>query len=97
MTGDAAVKGIRGHDPDGSIVLVGAERHEPYARPPLTKGLWAGGDETKIWLGTAAAGAALRLGHRIVSVDPDAHRATDDAGEEYEWENFCSLPAAGRE
>ena len=39
MTGDAAVRGIRGHDPDRSIVLVGAERHGPYARPPLTKGL----------------------------------------------------------
>ena len=37
MTGDAAVKGIREHDADGSIVLVGAEQHPPYARPPLTK------------------------------------------------------------
>ena len=52
MTGDAAVKGIREHDADGSIVLVGAEPHPPYARPPLTKGLWSGGDEAKIWRGT---------------------------------------------
>ena len=34
MTGDAAVKGIRERDADGSIVLVAAEQHPPYARPP---------------------------------------------------------------
>ena len=52
MTADAAVKGIREHDADGSIVLVGAETHPPYKRPPLTKGLWSGGDEAKIWKNT---------------------------------------------
>ena len=69
MTGDAAVKGIRERDPDGSIVLVGAEQHPPYARPPLTKGLWSGADEAKIWRGTEDAGVDLRLGRRIVSLD----------------------------
>jgi len=62
MTGDAAVKGIREHDADGSILLVGAEQHPPYARPPLTKGLWAGTDEATIWRGTEEAGARLLLG-----------------------------------
>ena len=55
MTADAAVKGIREHDADGSIVLVGAEPHPPYKRPPLTKRLWSGGDEAKIWQHTADA------------------------------------------
>jgi NADPH-dependent 2,4-dienoyl-CoA reductase/sulfur reductase-like enzyme len=95
MTGDAAVKGIRDRDPDGSIVLVGAERHEPYARPPLTKGLWSGGDEAKIWRGTAEAGAELRLGRRIVSLDVAGHTAADDAGDEYEWERLL-LATGGR-
>ena len=95
MTGDAAVKGIREHDADGSIVLVGAERHPPYARPPLTKGLWSGADEAKIWRGTEAAGAELRLGRRIVSLDLDGRRATDDAGEQYEWEKLL-LATGGR-
>jgi 3-phenylpropionate/trans-cinnamate dioxygenase ferredoxin reductase subunit len=40
MTGDAAVKGIREVDPDGSIALIGSEPHRPYKRPPLTKALW---------------------------------------------------------
>jgi NADPH-dependent 2,4-dienoyl-CoA reductase/sulfur reductase-like enzyme len=95
MTGDAAVKGIREHDADGSIVLVGAERHPPYARPPLTKGLWAGTDEAKIWRGTEKAGAVLRLGRRIVSLDLDRRRATDERGEEYFWEKLL-LATGGR-
>ena len=68
MTADAAVKGIREHDADGSIVLVGAEPHPPYKRPPLTKGLWSGGDEAKIWKNTADAGAEVILGRRIVAM-----------------------------
>ena len=95
MTGDAAVKGIREHDAEGSIILVGAEQHPPYARPPLTKGLWSGSDEAKIWRGTRDAGAVLRLGRRIVTLDLDAHRATDDRGEDYQWEKLL-LATGGR-
>ncbi|HZS24186.1 MAG TPA: FAD-dependent oxidoreductase [Gaiellaceae bacterium] len=86
MTGDAAVKGIREHDADGRIVLVGAESHPPYKRPPLSKGLWSGGAEEKIWKNTAEAGAELVLGRRIVSLDPKARRAVDDEGDEYAYE-----------
>lgn len=88
MTGDAAVKGIREHDEGGSIVLVGAEHHPPYSRPPLTKGLWSGADEAKIWRRTEDADIHLRLGRRIVALDLDVRRATDDAGEEYVWEKL---------
>src|SRR6185437_11511407 len=86
MTADAAVKGIRQHDADGRIVLVGAEPHPPYKRPPLTKGLWSGGDEAKIWKNTADAGVDLVLGRRIVALDLAARRATDDEGGEYGYE-----------
>jgi 3-phenylpropionate/trans-cinnamate dioxygenase ferredoxin reductase component len=88
MTGDAATQGIRDHDADGSITLVGSELHPPYKRPPLTKGLWSGGDEAKIWRGTADRGVDLVLGRSIVSLDLDAKRATDDAGDEYAWEKL---------
>src|SRR5581483_6115040 len=86
MTGDAAVKGIREHDADGRIVLVGAESHPPYKRPPLSKGLWSGGDEAKVWKNTEEHGAELVLGRRIVSLDPQAKRAVDDEGDEYAFD-----------
>ncbi|MGD0166542.1 MAG: FAD-dependent oxidoreductase [Gaiellaceae bacterium] len=38
--GIAAVEGIRELDQSGSILVVGAEPHLPYDRPPLTKQLW---------------------------------------------------------
>lgn len=84
MTGAAAVKGIREHDENGRIVLVGDESHPPYKRPPLSKKLWSGGGEEKIWVDTG--GADIVTGRRIVSLDVDARRATDDQGEEYAYE-----------
>jgi 3-phenylpropionate/trans-cinnamate dioxygenase ferredoxin reductase subunit len=95
MTGDAAAEGIRTHDPDGAITLVGEESHPPYKRPPLTKGLWKGGDEEKIWKPTAERGVDLVLGRRIVGLDLEARRATDDAGEEYAYEKLL-LATGGR-
>ncbi|MDX6474065.1 MAG: 3-phenylpropionate/trans-cinnamate dioxygenase ferredoxin reductase component [Gaiellaceae bacterium] len=95
MTGDAAAQGIREHDADGAIVLVGSEPHPPYKRPPLTKGLWSGGDEAKIWRGTADRGVDVVLGRTIVALDLDERRATDDAGDEYAWEKLL-LATGGR-
>ena len=95
MTADAAVKGIRSRDADGTITLVGAETHPPYARPPLTKKLWSGGEESKIWRGTAERGADLVLGRRIVELDLDGHRAVDDHGDEYGYEKLL-LATGGR-
>jgi NADPH-dependent 2,4-dienoyl-CoA reductase/sulfur reductase-like enzyme len=88
MTADAAVRGIREHDADGSIGIVGAESHPPYNRPPLSKALWQGKDESSIWRGTEDRGADLILGRRVVSLDLDARRATDDQGDEYEYERL---------
>jgi NADPH-dependent 2,4-dienoyl-CoA reductase/sulfur reductase-like enzyme len=89
MTADAAAKGIREHDADGAITIVAAEPHPPYTRPPLTKGLWKGGDEAKIWRGTdALAGVDLRTGRRIASLDLEAHSAVDDQGERYGYERL---------
>jgi len=86
MTADAAARGIREHDADGSIVLVGDESNPPYSRPPLSKALWQGQDESSVWRGTEDHGVDLVLGRRIVSLDLDAHRATDDQGDVYEYE-----------
>jgi NADPH-dependent 2,4-dienoyl-CoA reductase/sulfur reductase-like enzyme len=88
MTADSACRGIRDHDTDGSIGLVGAEGHPPYSRPPLTKALWQGKDESSIWRGTEELGVEETLGRRIVALDLDKRSATDDAGEEYAYERL---------
>jgi NADPH-dependent 2,4-dienoyl-CoA reductase/sulfur reductase-like enzyme len=93
MTGDMAAKGIREHDADGRIVIVGADPHPVYKRPLLTKGLWQGAAEEKLWR-EPAAGSDVVTGRRIVSLDLDGHRATDDAGDEYEWEKLLLATGA---
>lgn len=88
MTGDAACKGIREHDKDGSIGLFAEESHDPYARPPLTKGLWKGKEESSIWRGTPDLDVEIRTGCTIVSLDLDASTVTDDAGETHSYERL---------
>lgn len=93
MTGDMAARGIREHDADGPVTIVGAEPHPPYKRPLLSKGLWKGSPEEKVWR-KPVEGVELRTGRRIVRLDLDAHRAADDAGEEYAWERLLLATGA---
>jgi NADPH-dependent 2,4-dienoyl-CoA reductase/sulfur reductase-like enzyme len=83
MTADAAAKAIRAADPKGSIGLVSADPHPPYDRPPLSKALWKGEPEEKIWRKTDETGAVLHLGRRITGIDPRGKRATDADGDTY--------------
>jgi NADPH-dependent 2,4-dienoyl-CoA reductase/sulfur reductase-like enzyme len=93
MTGDMAAKGIREHDSDGSITMIGADPHPPYKRPLLTKGLWQGAPEEKLWR-DPAEGVELVTGRRIVSLDLASGTATNDAGEEYSWEKLLLATGA---
>ncbi len=88
MTGDAAVRGIRELDPDGTIGLIGAEADPPYARPPLSKGMWKGRPFEKIWRGTDRLLVELRLGRSARELDPKARLIRDDRGEEYSFDKL---------
>ena len=88
MAADAVCKGIRSLDETGTIGIVGEEPHAPYKRPPLTKGLWAGDDEEKIWRKTDEKGVDLHLGRRVVSIDTAAKRVQDGGGDEYGYEKL---------
>ena len=96
LTGDAACRGMLDADADpGGILLVSAEYHPPYARPPLSKALWKGDAESTIWRLTANLGVHERLGRRIVELDLDAHTAADDRGDSYSYERLL-LATGGR-
>jgi 3-phenylpropionate/trans-cinnamate dioxygenase ferredoxin reductase subunit len=95
LTGDAACKGIRDVDSSGAITVVSDERHPPYARPPLSKGLWKGDAESTIWRHTAELGVDLKLGRRIVALDLPRHEARDGQGETYGYEKLL-LATGGR-
>ena len=88
MTGDAACRGIRDHDSDASIGLLGEESVAPYARPPLSKALWKGKEESSVWRGTEDLGVELVVGRRVTSLDLDSRTATDDAGETHSFEKL---------
>ena len=64
MTGDVAAKGIREHDADGSITLVGAEPHPPYERPLLKK-LWRGAPRRRSGATRPTASSCARPPHRL--------------------------------
>ena len=88
MTADSACRGIRDHDADGTIGMISTESHEPYARPPLSKGLWSGKEESSVFRGTPELGVDIHTGRRIVSLDLDARSATDDTGEAHSYEKL---------
>jgi len=88
MTADAAVRGIRELDQNGSIAIISAEPDPPYARPPLSKGLWKGRPIDKIWRNTKALGAEISLDRRVRQLHPRTRTVTDDRGDEYGYEKL---------
>ncbi len=85
MTGDAAVRGIRELDPTGLIGMIGNETDMPYARPPLSKGMWKGRPFEKIWRGTDKLNVEFHLGRQVTELDPATKRLRDDQGDEYTY------------
>jgi len=88
MTADAAVRGIRELDASGRIGIISKEKHPPYDRPPLTKGLWVGKQEDEIWRKTEQENVSFHLGKKIVSIDPEAHQITDHDGNQYSYKKL---------
>ena len=87
LAGDAATKGIREVDTEGSIGLIGMEPDPPYMRPNLSKGLWKGRPVEKIWRKTDER-AELHLNRKAVQLDPAKKSVLDDEGEEYTYDKL---------
>ena len=86
LAGLRAVETLRQDGYDGRVVLVGAEQHLPYDRPPLSKQLLAGtADVEQVMLRPAAdydtLDLDLRLGTVATALDP-ASREVELAGSE---------------
>src|SRR6185436_3430741 len=87
LTGDAAVRGIRELDAEGSIGLISMEPDPPYMRPNLSKGLWKGRPVEKIWRKTEQR-AELQLNCTVVQLDPANKLVRDDQGDEYTYDKL---------
>ena len=79
MAADAAARGIRELDLDGSIAILGDEADPPYERPPLSKDLWRDPAAHEPFLGTdGATDAQLHLSTRVNSIDRGGRTVTAD-------------------
>jgi NADPH-dependent 2,4-dienoyl-CoA reductase/sulfur reductase-like enzyme len=88
MTADAAVRGIRELDPQGSIALIGDDLHPPYDRPPLSKGLWKGKPFDSIWRKTADLSVNLFPGRTARSLDAQKKTVQDERGYIYFYDKL---------
>lgn len=88
LTGDAAARGIRELDSEGSIGMISKESDPPYARPSLSKGLWKGRPVGKIWRNTRELGVELHLERTVTDLDPEWKYLRDDAGGEYTYDKL---------
>ena len=88
LAGDAAVRGIRELDTDGSIGIISKEVDPPYTRPNLSKGLWKGRPVEKIWRNTQDLGAEILLGRAVTELNPAEKYLRDDTGEEYTYDKL---------
>src|SRR3982751_214240 len=88
ITADAATKGIREKDTDGTIAIISNEDHPPYNRPPLSKALWKGDAEESVWRKTNDNNVTLFLSHSAASIDPKEKKVTDDAGNVFSYDKL---------
>jgi NADPH-dependent 2,4-dienoyl-CoA reductase/sulfur reductase-like enzyme len=86
-----AAESLRRTGFDGEVVLVGADPHEPYDRPSLTKDLLSGSsDRASIALPLPASlgDVTWRLGCAVTSSDLGSHRLTLDDGTDLSWDGL---------
>jgi 3-phenylpropionate/trans-cinnamate dioxygenase ferredoxin reductase component len=82
LAGLRAAQGARAAGFAGEIVVVGEERHMPYTRPPLSKGVLAGEATLEsVSLPCDELDVTWRLGVRATGLDPQEKIVTLDSGE----------------
>jgi 3-phenylpropionate/trans-cinnamate dioxygenase ferredoxin reductase subunit len=86
LAGAKGAEALRDAGFEGSVLLLGAEEHLPYERPPLSKGYLKTGEgledafvHPRQWY--AAHDITVRTGTRVVALDRATHEVETDAGE----------------
>ncbi len=88
LAGDAATKGIRELDPEGTIGMFSVEPDPPYMRPNLSKGLWKGRPVEKIWRKTQERKVNIHLNTGVTHIDPQKKLIRDANNEEYTYDKL---------
>lgn len=91
MVADAAARGIREIDQDGSIGIISQDVDRPYARPALTKKLWTDPDfswDEKVDLHTEETGASFVLGTTVTAIDRGTKTVTTADGDTHGYERL---------
>ncbi|WP_328678739.1 FAD-dependent oxidoreductase [Streptomyces sp. NBC_00322] len=81
MAGVQTAVALREQDFTGPVTLIGAEPHQPYDRPPLSKAILLGKAEGSAFdVDFEALGIELRLGCEVQGVRPGDHELDTEAG-----------------
>jgi 3-phenylpropionate/trans-cinnamate dioxygenase ferredoxin reductase component len=86
LAGLRAAQAARAAGYEGEVTIVGAERHRPYTRPPLSKDLLAGIDDVDACMFPAGeVDVTWRLGERATALDTTAKRVALEGDEIIEY------------
>ncbi|MFF9108363.1 NAD(P)/FAD-dependent oxidoreductase [Streptomyces sp. NPDC014805] len=81
MAGVQTAVALRDQGFTGTVTLIGAEPHQPYDRPPLSKAVLLGTAEGSAFdVDFDALGIELRLGCEVLGVRPADHELDTEAG-----------------
>ncbi|MGW6568313.1 NAD(P)/FAD-dependent oxidoreductase [Streptomyces sp. NPDC054975] len=81
MAGVQTAVALREQGFTGQVTLIGAEPHQPYDRPPLSKAVLLGKAEDSAFdVDFEALSIELRLGLDVTGLRPDAHELDTEAG-----------------
>ncbi len=93
LAGAKTAEALRAQGYGGVLVLVAGEAHQPYERPPLSKGYLGGRDERSSFQALGGGWYAehdvdLRLGTTVTAVDLVAHRVVLDDGTRLDYDKL---------
>ncbi|WP_415950955.1 NAD(P)/FAD-dependent oxidoreductase [Streptomyces sp. KLOTTS4A1] len=81
MAGVQTAVALREQGYEGPVTLIGAEPHQPYDRPPLSKAVLLGKAEgSALEVDFPALGVELRLGREVTGLRTDAHEVDSPHG-----------------